>query len=350
MKQNNSKHFRFFIVDSLAFNAYSVGKLESFIDTAMRRLEYSAEDMRQLESAKIFYFACKDEKEIEEFTGYNTSGLYFLPYDYLITRFNCHYHELLHLLINFKLKHLPLYTNPFLQEGFAVAFGGRAGKEPEVINETGKFLIQSHFQEYQPLLQTGEFRNTDPSIAYPVAGIYNLFLFNRLGTEKYLKLYKKYSGQTDAVSWQGIDPLDLPSATDWERFLQEFENSQPVSFPAATNPAVQISGGRSGGIVQTGDYLFICLRDTMLLRGQNSLSLFYSSKFAELFPGRKYNGEKYAVLADTGEISVYNLFTGNLIAKYSLSFSLTGKPVPKENGLYQFLIKKSCFDEIPEVE
>jgi hypothetical protein len=88
----------------------------------------------------------------------------------------------------------------------------------------------------------------------------------------------------------------------------------------------------------------------MLLRGQNSLSLFYSSKFAELFPGRKYNGEKYAVLADTGEISVYNLFTGNLIAKYSLSFSLTGKPVPKENGLYQFLIKKSCFDEIPEVE
>ena len=72
----------------------------------------------------------------------------------------------------------------------------------------------------------------------------------------------------------------------------------------------------------------------------------YQSKlFHELFPENLYHGEKYAIIADTNEVSVYNFYSNNLIAKYVRSFSPSSEKVPQINNYYQFLIKKKIFDK-----
>ncbi|MEJ2616740.1 MAG: hypothetical protein P8Z35_17430, partial [Ignavibacteriaceae bacterium] len=67
--------------------------------------------------------------------------------------------------------------------------------------------------------------------------------------------------------------------------------------------------------------------------------------FHELFPEKQYRGEEYAIIADSNEVSVYNFYSNNLIAKYVRSFSLMNKKVPQINNYYQFLIKKNLFDK-----
>jgi hypothetical protein len=142
-----------------------------------------------LKKEKIIYILCKDEDEIEKLTGYKARGMFNLAYDYVISTFNCHYHELLHLLMNYKLKNIPPYTHSFLQEGFAVSFGGRGGKEPEVILNLGCFIAESKFLEYKELLSLDKFRNFDVSMSYPLSGLYNNFIISNFGIDNYLKLY-----------------------------------------------------------------------------------------------------------------------------------------------------------------
>ena len=129
-----SRYFEFHISDPASINEYSMQNLDSYVDKISGILELSSNDKTVLSENKIKYFLCRNEAEIKNLTGFNTMGMYYLPYDYLITTFNSHYHELLHLLINFKLKTQPLYTLPFFQEGFAVAYGGRGGKEPDIFS------------------------------------------------------------------------------------------------------------------------------------------------------------------------------------------------------------------------
>ncbi|MGB2990919.1 MAG: hypothetical protein WBC98_13275, partial [Candidatus Zixiibacteriota bacterium] len=71
---------------------------------------------------------------------------------------------------------------------------------------------------------------------------------------------------------------------------------------------------------------------------------YQSKKFHGVFGNREYQGEKYLILANGSEISIYNLFTNNLIANYVSSFSDTHSPVPSENGLYYFTARKYIFD------
>ncbi|MDR3666096.1 MAG: hypothetical protein P4L35_04560, partial [Ignavibacteriaceae bacterium] len=107
-----SRYFEFHVSDPSSINEYSIKNLDNFVDNISKRLGLSSKDLALLSDKKIKYFLCRDEAEIKNLTGFNTMGMYYLPYDYLITIYNSHYHELLHLLMNFKLKTLPLYTLP----------------------------------------------------------------------------------------------------------------------------------------------------------------------------------------------------------------------------------------------
>jgi hypothetical protein len=124
-KNFKTKYFNFFISDSSLFNDYSAEALDNYISIMADLLRLEENQRKLLEEEKIIYILCMDENEIKKLTGFATRGIYILALDEIITTYNCHFHELAHLLINFKLKNLPLYTLPFLQEGFAVA--GRSG-------------------------------------------------------------------------------------------------------------------------------------------------------------------------------------------------------------------------------
>ena len=81
-----------------------------------------------------------------------------------------------------------------------------------------------------------------------------------------------------------------------------------------------------------------------MIGADTSCGEYQSKKFSDVFGNREYRGEKYLILADSNEISVCNLLTNNLIANYVSSFSGSHSPVPSENGLYYFSVRKYVFD------
>ena len=343
-KRIESKHFRFLISDTTLFNSYCIDNLENFLLRIAGLLNFGDEKLRELEAHKIYYLLCKDEEEIELLTEFYTRGMYNLAYDFIITTFNSHYHELLHLLMNFKLQRLPLYTHPFFQEGFAVAFGGRGGKEPDVILSLGSFLYNSKMLDYSSLLSKEGFRKVNVSLSYPVSGLYNKFLIEQIGIERYLELYRKYSGTADEVERMKIDESELPERATWHGFLVHYSQKKAMDFENSKTRTQLIYDGASARIFEDLQSYYFNMRDTLLIGADANWQEYQSKKFHGFFGNREYQGEKYLILANASEISIYNLYTNNLIANYVSSFSDTHSPIPSENGLYYFTVRKYIFD------
>jgi hypothetical protein len=347
-KTITTDYFKFFVSDETLFNDYSINLLKDFIIRITKILSFTETELNQLKENKIFYFLCKDEEEILKVTGFATRGIYILTQDYVITTFNTHYHELLHFLINYKLRKLALYTHPFLQEGFAVAFGGRGGLEAHTISEMGVFLIKSGFGNYKELLSKLDFQKADASISYPISGLYSDFLIQNIGIENYLKLYKKYSGNSEKVLSEKINEEDLLPEDKWNLFIDSLSSQNPVKTKVDFNVwDYRLITQRNDFEVyeNTKDYLFR-VKDTLLISTPTTITNFKSKIFSQHFPGRKYNSEKYLIIANQNEISVYNLFSNNLIGKYVASFSLPPKTIPNKDRFFEFVIKKDLFDEV----
>jgi hypothetical protein len=90
-------------------------------------------------------------------------------------------------------------------------------------------------------------------------------------------------------------------------------------------------------------YLFK-IKNTITLTPVNSLRNYVSSLFNELYSGKIYRNEEYILSADSDEISLYNLYSNNLIAKYVKAFSLKKEKIKRKNGYFIFTIAKKIFD------
>lgn len=340
-----SDHFRFIVSDSTSLRDYHVANLERFYKDMVTRLGLSEEADQLLAAGKIDYYLCKGEDEVRELTGYTTLGMSNLAYDAVITSYSAHYHELVHLLVNCKLRDVPLFTHSFFQEGLAVALGGRGGKEPGPILELGRFLYESGMIERSQINSDSAFDVLDPSMSYPVAGLYNAFLLEHLGMDAYLELYLRNSGNAEFIRAHPISESELPSDSSWLAYLKEFQSHTTIELGCTPNsnasmpdqPPVTLSGDSS-------QYCF-AIRDTLLLIPSESWRDFRSTFVMQLLGDRPYSGEKYAVLADAQEISVYNLYTGNLIAKYVAGFQFPPTTIEPTNGKYTFSVPKSVFEE-----
>ena len=341
-----SKYFVFHTNSTSLLNEYSINKLDSFVEAMLENLRCSEDEKQHLRDEKIHYFLCRNDTEINNLTGYTARGLYYIPNDYIISTFNCHYHEICHLLINYKLKSLKLYTQPLFQEGFAVAFGGRGGKEPNVILSMGSFLEQSNFVSYQSLLSRLDFQQLDASMTYPVAGLYTKFLIESIGIKSYLELYRKYSYTALEDPSVTINPGDLPSVSIWNDFLKNQTDLNPIKvsnidfagFPNTIKESDNVS------IYANEEEFLVKLKNSVGLKPGN-ITIHESKLFAELLPNSMYEGEEYLITANTDEVSIYNLFTNNLIAKYVKGFSVYNKIVTQDNGYFTFTVIKEIFDE-----
>lgn len=342
-----SDHFKFYISDKTLFNDYSINQLELFISRMIKVLKFSEEQINKIKQKKIYYFLCKDETEIQRVTGFITRGMYILAQDYIVSTYNTHYHELEHFLINFKLKELPLYTNPFLQEGLAVALGGRGGLNANTILETGVFIVKSGFADYTRLLNRREFLNTDASISYPVSGLYTDFLIKEIGTERFVELYKKYSASSDLIKIETIDEKDLPTQDRWNLFIDSLLNKNPIQNAGNfyENNFYPIIVKENFEIYKNDEEYLFKIKDTLLIKSSKNISEYKSKLLAEHFPDKLYLSEKYLITANLNEISVYNLYSNNLIGKYIASFSIPPKLVTIQNNFYVFSVRKDLFDE-----
>lgn len=342
-----SKYFIFHASEEYLLNDYSINQLDLFVERILHKLDCSNQEIKKLEAEKIHYFLCKDEDEIKLLTNYASRGMYYLANDYIISTFNAHYHEIAHLLINYKLKTIDLYTLPLLQEGFAVAFGGRGGQESNVILNMGIFLVNSNMLDYDALLSKSSFSQLDPSVTYPISGLYTKFLINKLGIPSFLELYKKYSADAVDINMLQLTGTELPTKKEWDNFVTERERDKDIEVSGFTeqNFSQSLIDNENIRISENDSVYFVKIKTntTFFKRG---ISTGYKSKlFAELFPSSKYNQEKYIITAASGEVSIYNFLTNNLIAKYVQGFSLTNEPVPQKDGFFIFTLKKRVFDE-----
>lgn len=329
--KKSSTYFNFSISDPELFNSYSLKKLDEYVDALLTLLNIGQEERELLKVNKINYILCKDEDEIEMLTGFRTRGLYFLAYDDIITTYNCHFHELAHLLMNFKLKRLPLYTLSFFQEGFAVAVGGRGGLNRNVLFDIAHFLEKSEFIPFNSIITQSEFRSEDASLTYPLAGLYNFFLMSHLGIEPYCDLYLTYSGTKDYISGLNTGSILLPSVKDYHSFLNKYTKISGVIIDPDE--------------AATENYHRFRVRANLLLSEANPLGNYKSKKFTETFPGIYYKGQKYLITANKREVNIYNLYTNNLIASYSAGFTVDNKEVPTDESYFIFYVKKDIFEE-----
>jgi hypothetical protein len=349
------KYFKIFLSDPVLFNGYSVEQLDYFVDVMLDLLNVTQSEKELLEKEKINYILCKDADEIEKVSGFNTRGIYILAYDEIITTYNCHFHEIAHLLINFRLKNLPLYTLPFLQEGFATAVGGRGGLGRNVLLDIGYFLDKSRFIPFNSIVTKSEFLSEDASMTYPVAALYNLFLMEELGIESYLDLYLTYSGDADYISNLSLDSIIMPPIENFYAYRDNYKKQNGIFLEVNEDFRI-ITESKAGTIMESENFYLMKIRSNLLLKTSVPLSNYKSNpaksgsplrskKFEEVFPGINYAGYKYLIKADSREVYIYNLYTNILIASYCAGFTTDNKEVTTEEGYFIFYVSKDLFEE-----
>lgn len=335
----DSEHFKFIINDPRDLNQFSIDELENHFLMMANLLDYSENDLEIIKQNKILYVLCRDEKDVEVLTGFAARGIYNLAYDAIITSFNVHYHELMHLMINYKLKKLNLYTHPFLLEGFAVAYGGRGGLHPRVLLQMGSFLINSGFIDVEELLDYTNFLKMDASISYPVSGIYTFLLINEFGIDSFLTLYRKYSGDFNEVTSMTIETYEILS----KELLSNLLDKQSFEFIKSEmrSDKSEVIHSEPGVIVyaDTEKYYFY-IEKPLLLKTAYEANNYLSKKIVELNLEIDYSGEQYLIKANGNEISVYDLYTNTLILSHVQSFQDDLSPVLKIENSFVFSIPK----------
>ncbi|HXG01612.1 MAG TPA: hypothetical protein VNL69_12530 [Bacteroidota bacterium] len=342
------RYVEFRVSDTTLLHPAAIEALDRFVEEMMDVLACSDNDRKTLQDKKIIYFLCRDESEIEKLTGFRSRGMYLIPYDYIVSTYPCHYHEVAHLLLNFKLRRLPLFTHPFLQEGFATAYGGRGGIAARTLLHSGAFLASSSAVNYRELFLAEKFREYDPSLAYAVAGLYVRFLTETFGMDRFLELYRRYSGTADQVQRIMLHAADLPPDAQWEGYARRFAELRDdgslhadilVEAPPCS-PSRTLVSGKNISIVECGAYVRIRTRQSFALMPLRSHMLYRSRTADELGLGDEIRHARFYVHADSHEVVLYDLFTECSLASYSRGFALDRKEVPRVDGYYEFWIRR----------
>ncbi|MEO8514292.1 MAG: hypothetical protein ABI543_12070, partial [Ignavibacteria bacterium] len=279
-------------------------------------------------------------------TGFNAKGLAMLGTDEVVTSYQTHFHEVAHLLINYKLKLLGLYTLPFFMEGFAVAVGGRGGMAPRVVTDLGYYLQKTAELTYDSIFTFDQFRSIDGSMSYPVSGLYNSFLLSELGGEKYLELYKSVNGIADFVKNLNDVSISLPEGNEFEKFMTKYQNEKIILVDGnnRSEPKFRMQGS-NGYFVLTGEYIKFLSKNVYSI-GFDEIKIdkeYKSRKYAEYYK-EDYRDMKYCILASEESISLYNLFNDELIFSYNKALSFNSVNIPQKDGFFEFFIKSSVFN------
>jgi hypothetical protein len=346
----------------------AVRLLDDFIAATCGRLEIPADRVELLREQKIRYFL-GDEATVAVIVGAPTRGAALLQTDAVITSEPCHLHELAHLLVNFARQELPLYTLPFMQEGVAVALGGRWGRAPAVMQGLGRYTLQSGMLAWEELLTWDEFQGQAADWTYAPSGVLAGFLLETLGGARFLELYGKLSGgladlrQLDRATI--LDMICLAAAMDLENLSARFSAHVDRLSCGGVQPAGDGRGEIFAGLQQDGVVVTVSQDDHWLyweLAGENLPAEWAvlwpdpgpdpdagtpSRLFAERFPDREYRGELLALVCAPGEIGLYDFRTDLLTVKFVESFCPDRSLAGPEGALLPFKIRRDLLPQWP---
>jgi len=333
-EKKESKYFAFRIEEPMYFNDYCIKRLDQFVDMIADTLGFTISERRILEKEKIGYIFCKDENSVEKITGFKAKGMAMLGTDVVVTSYQTHFHEVAHILINYKLKKPGLYTLPFFMEGFAVAVGGRGGMAPRVVTDLGYYLEKSGILTYDSILTNEGFYNNDASMSYAVAGLYNSFLLSELGGEMYLELYKKAYGDLEYVKKLNADFIKLPSIELFETYLEKYEKDTIF-------------------YIDSLDILGQCVRNSPFAFKNNFVNFFVNKDFqfgpddnyyetklvsrkSKELLGNENIGYQFSIFCDSLSVNIYDFYNDELIFSYNRNLNVKPLIVPLIYGHYVF--------------
>ncbi|SYZ72481.1 exported hypothetical protein [Candidatus Zixiibacteriota bacterium] len=368
-----SKYFRFHVnpVSEKYFNDYGVSSLDDFIDRVATRINIPPERLAVLAQNKIDYYLCSNETEVGRITGHVTRGEYDLASDAVITCIFPHYHEVGHLLVNFKLQNLPLFTRSFMQEGTAVFLGGRWQRSSDVMLDFGGYIVRYDIANLDSILINADTANPlGADINYPVAACFADYMITNSGLDKFFTLYRALSGDYASYIDANVDSLKniITSVTGrkWDDLQTDFTNFCKIRLPkearifpgdVVTSQALVTEKGFDLSAsdkwikvvyhpdsTEKTDASFLFDKDAGMKEKKSTL-------FDEQFKGKEtFAGYRYGIRLDKNEIGVYDYFTNQLIAKYVRDFN----PSPAyydstANRLTAFFDWSVLGDKIPEM-
>jgi hypothetical protein len=351
---------------------------DNFIDRIADSLKLDKGSRSLIASKKIEYFYCDNAETVQAITGQTTRGLLDLASNDVISADFPHFHEVTHLLVNIKLKTLPLTTLPILREGLAVRYGGRWGKRATSLMDLGAYLYHQNLVSLDSILTVGGFNAAaGADIAYPVAGNFCAYLFARVGMPRFFDLYVSFSRSDNTLDTMPLPEIEQRFCTalgkkDWAEVVTDFESYLSSALPAmefatAGRPesGTTLLKGDRYVVTQDQDWLhFEFVSDStapdgnLLFGADPRLKAARSYLWDEQYHDQPFPGYRYAVKFDENEAGLYDYATNELLAKYIFGISpsegyydpathkvrisfrstLLGKVVPRAND-FQFLLK-----------
>lgn len=334
-KKNESKYFTYRLEEPKYFNDYCIKRLDQFVDMIADTLGFTISEKRILEKEKIGYIFCKDEESVEKITGFKAKGMAMLGSDVVVTSYQTHFHEVAHILINYKLKKLGLYTLPFFMEGFAVAVGGRGGMAPRVVTDLGYYLQKSGILTYDSIITNDGFYSNDASMCYAVAGLYNSFLLSELGGGKYLELYKRVNGSLEKIKQINSANLKISEIELFNDYLIQYGNNSIMQVDSLdkSEPNSYVKG-IFGYCIPIGKYYkFYIIKDLLIGPIENEVKNDYNSKLLFEFSKEKNNNPlKYYLTVDNSFLKIYNLYNDEMIYSYNENLSELNIKIPVIKG------------------
>jgi len=335
-----SEYVNIYYEDESLFHPYALSEADRFINTLAKDLAISPERMELLGKEKIDYYLCSAET-VRKLTGFEAQGMANLQFDAVISRQLPHLHELTHLMVNFALQELPLYTLPLLQEGAAAGFGGRWGKSPEVILQLGEFYLREEWLQPESVFNYQEFHKLGADMSYPLAALWTKYLRDELGGEKFRELYLTLSGTSEQVVSLTMENtksiFNRYLYSDWKLLIYNFWDSKgkykysgllPVdTIPAGCESVYKYrKSGRAVYLYQDRNYYYLEAE----LGEAKQLGIFLQSRFkqipyrswmfAEQFPQETYMGEEMGIVVSAGEAGIYDYTCNVLKAKLTQVF------------------------------
>lgn len=346
MKTIDTKYVRYYFSDSIRYNSVAAEYLNTQIDSLLTRFNQvlTHQRIQLLESKKINYIITANAQEMQTITGFNTTGIAYLNTDTVVSQDPAHFHEVVHLLINFILKDTKTYTQPLFQEGLAVALGGRSGKSPEVLFSLAAYLLKQNFLTFEELTSREVLSQVDASLSYPVSGLIVKYLLNTLDSKEFLNLYRKYTVNESGFSSNTIDLKDLKLSNNWNNYLAQTgeENLQNIKVKGKTTNLIT---KREYSLDNISLNNTLCVQVNMLpgyllLKTHKSVQNYQSRIFQENLPKMKYSQERYLIKADSTEVVVYDLYLDQIIMLLNNEFFSENKVI-ENKGKVGFIITDS---------
>lgn len=324
--------------------------LDRFIEQTARRLGVPARRIDILAEAGIPYYLADDET-VADLTGYSTKGMADLACGAVISSQFPHFHELAHLLVNWALQEVPLYTLPAVQEGLACRLGGRWGRSPEVILYTGWFHLDLGLITPVEILTREGFHAAaaGPDGSYGVGALVCDLVVENAGWPALLELYAALSGDLAVVTQLdaavvaaavgracGWPPDTTPEALSvavsehsrrWRRCGVApgvpAADDQGSTVLAVAEPGVEVRLQASRAVFKVTEAAW----PVLLLVDDGSASVRdgdgagASSLFAEHRPDHVWDGTRWGVMCRPGTIGLYDYTTNVLLATWVADFS-----------------------------